>query len=83
VMQQSLRSWNVLVSCVGAQLGPKRAADEGQLHAMAMASWAMVHGLAGLWTQVVLPPGVPNAGPEAEAMQRSAIKVLLAGLAAV
>ncbi len=82
VLEQSLRSWNVLVGCVATQLGPKRAADPEELNAMAMAAWAMVHGLAGLWTQVVLPPGVPAAGPGAEAIQGSAIKVLLAGLAA-
>ncbi len=81
VMEQSMRAWQVLVSAVATQIGPTRAADERELHSMALATWAMVHGLAGLWTQVRLPPGVPKSGPDAEGLQRRAIATLLAGVA--
>jgi AcrR family transcriptional regulator len=81
VQAQSMRAWQVLVSAVATQLGPKRAGDERELQAMALATWAMVHGLAGLWTQVRLPPGVPKQGPDAEAIHRRAIDTLLAGVA--
>jgi AcrR family transcriptional regulator len=81
VMEQSMRAWQALVAEVAKNLGPARAADERDLHSMALATWAMVHGLAGLWTQVRLPPGVPKSGPEAEAIHRRAIGTLLAGMA--
>ncbi len=81
VLEQSLRAWAVLVDSVARQVGPERAANEDELNALAMSAWAMVHGLSALWTQVTLPPGIPASGPGAEALQRRAIEVLVAGMA--
>jgi AcrR family transcriptional regulator len=81
VLEQSLRAWAVLVDSVARQVGPARAADEDELHALAISAWAVVHGLSALWTQVTLPPGIPTGGPGAEALQRRAIAVLVAGMA--
>jgi AcrR family transcriptional regulator len=83
VLEAAMGAWRALVVSVAKQVGDERAADEEALAVMALTSWAMVHGLAALWSQVTLPPGIPAGGPGAEAIHREAIATLIAGLGAM
>lgn len=79
VLEQSNRAWNALVGAVARQIGPQRAADSHTLMGLAVASWAQVHGLATLWTEVTLPPEMPQ-GAAATPVHAYALDVLLAGI---
>jgi AcrR family transcriptional regulator len=75
---QASRAWTSLSRTVAKQLGPKRAANDKELHAMALAAWAGVHGLAALSTEVTLPD--PLTGKSAELMRERVLDVVLAGI---
>jgi AcrR family transcriptional regulator len=77
---EASRAWELLVDGVRAELGPARAADEGEVQALAIAAWAMVQGLATLWAEMSLPGMLPS-GPAAAAVQARALETLRAGLA--
>lgn len=77
---QGGRAWAALSRTVAKQLGPKRAADQKELSALAMAAWAGVHGLASLLTEVSLPEQLE--GRSAEALRERVLDVVIAGLAA-
>jgi AcrR family transcriptional regulator len=80
LLAEASAAWQVLVDGVRAELGPTRAADEAEVRALAVASWAMVQGLATLWSEVSLPGLLPG-GAAARALQARALDTLLAGLA--
>jgi len=82
LLVQARRAWEQLVRGVAAELGPRAASDPAEVNAMAVAAWAMVHGLATLWTEVQLPGTLPQ-GPAAAAVQGRALETLLAGIAHV
>lgn len=77
---QGGRAWAALGRAVAQELGPRRAADQKELNAMAMAAWAGVHGLASLLTEVSLPE--PLAGRGFEALRERVLDVVIAGITA-
>lgn len=79
LVAQAGRAWALLVGGVERELGAATAAP-GEVKAMALAAWAMVHGLATLWTEVQLPGTFPQ-GAEGAAVRARALDTLVAGLA--
>jgi len=49
---------------------------------LSVAAWAQAHGLAMLWTDVNLPPGLPH-GKSAQPLHDAALDVLYAGMTAM
>lgn len=70
------RAWGVVLRVVAKEIGPRRAADSKELHAMAMAAWAGVHGFATLLTEVALPDGIQRG----EALRERVLDAILTGL---
>ncbi len=81
LLEQAGWAWALLAGGVERELGPA-AADPSEVHAMALAAWAMVHGLATLWTEVQLPGTFPE-GAQGAAVRERALDTLPAGLAHV
>jgi len=79
---QSMRAWAALNKAVLRHIGPTRAADAGLASVLSVAAWAQAHGLAMLWTDVGLPPGLPQ-GAAAQPLHEAALDVLYAGMTAV
>lgn len=77
---QASRAWSALSRAVQTHVGAKRAGNQKELAAMAMAAWSGVHGLAGLLTEVSLPDGLPTEGRAAEALRERVLDVVLAGI---
>jgi AcrR family transcriptional regulator len=79
---QSMRAWAALSNAVLRHIGPARAADARLASVLCVAAWAQAHGLAMLWTDVSLPPGLPQ-GAAAQQLHEAALDVLYAGMTAV
>jgi len=79
---QSMRAWAALSTAVARHIGPTRAADQRLLSVLSVAAWAQAHGLAMLWTDVNLPPGLPH-GKSAQPLHDAALDVLYAGMTAM
>jgi AcrR family transcriptional regulator len=79
---QAMRAWAALSNAVLRHIGPARAADARLASVLTVAAWAQAHGLAMLWTDVSLPPGLPQGG-DAQQLQEAALDVLYAGMTAV
>ena len=79
---QSLRAWAALSNAVLRHIGPTRAADARLASVLCVAAWAQAHGLAMLWTDVGLPPGLPQ-GADAQQLREAALDILYAGMTAV
>ena len=82
VQTQSMRAWTALNQAVVRHIGPSRAADSRLASVLSVAAWAQAHGLAMLWTDVGLPPGMPQ-GADARPLHEAALDVLYAGMTAV
>jgi len=79
---QAMRGWAALSNAVVRHIGPARAADQRLVSVLSVAAWAQAHGLAMLWTDVNLPPGLPQ-GQSAQPLHEAALDVLYAGMTAV
>jgi AcrR family transcriptional regulator len=76
------RAWKTLVEAVGLEVGPERASSRGELMTMAVASWAMVYGLAALFGHEVLAPTLPSDEATRRALVERVLEVVIAGLKA-
>ena len=79
IRMASRRAWETLVQSVATHVGLAAGGKAQKLERLAMGTWAQVHGLAMLWSDVTLPPGVPGPA-EASAWWQEAIEVLAQGL---
>ena len=82
VETQSMRAWAALSQAVIRHIGPARAADSRLVSVLSVAAWAQAHGLAMLWTDVGLPPGLPQ-GEAARPLHEAALDVLYAGMTTI
>jgi AcrR family transcriptional regulator len=82
VLSQSMRAWTALSQAVVRHIGPAKAADSRLVSVLSVAAWAQAHGLAMLWTDVGLPPGMPQ-GEAARPLHEAALDVLYAGMTTI
>lgn len=78
-LEAGMRAWQLLSTAVTGVVGPRRAADPASLPPLAMAAWAMVHGLAALERDVVLPFDAGDAAGRA-ALRERVLDVVVAGI---